>query len=108
MASDKPSEDKKDPIKQDSEESPLGSSPDGGDSTELGDTGLLNPTPEQAPKRKGGRKPVRCLVLPLLLSFFFLFPSFRLTLTIFFTLSLITTNHLFIILFLDHLLGLEL
>lgn len=65
MASDKPtSDDKKDPIKLDSEESPLGSSVDG-ESGEQGEgegegegSGLANP-PEQAPKRKGGRKPVR-------------------------------------------------
>lgn len=60
MASDKPTEDKKDAIKQDSEESPLGSSPDG-ESAEPGEVGMANPTPEQAPKRKGGRKPVRYL-----------------------------------------------
>lgn len=67
MASDKPiCDDKKDPIKLDSEESPLGSSVDG-ESGEPGEgegdgegegSGLANP-PEQAPKRKGGRKPVR-------------------------------------------------
>lgn len=65
MASDKPTcDDKKDPIKLDSEESPLGSSVDG-ESGEPGEgegegegSGLANP-PEQAPKRKGGRKPVR-------------------------------------------------
>lgn len=58
MATGKSSEEhKRDPIKQDSEESPLGSSPDG----ELGEQGdeQANPTPEsQAPKRKGGRKPI--------------------------------------------------
>lgn len=65
MASDKPNcDDKKDPIKLDSEESPIGSSVDGesgepGDGEGEGDgAGLANP-PEQAPKRKGGRKPVR-------------------------------------------------
>ncbi|KAJ4420958.1 hypothetical protein N0V82_004000 [Gnomoniopsis sp. IMI 355080] len=64
MASDKPNcDDKKDPIKLDSEESPIGSSVDGesgepGDGEGEGDgTGLANP-PEQAPKRKGGRKPI--------------------------------------------------
>lgn len=58
MATGKSSEEhKRDPIKQDSEESPLGSSPDG-DLGEQGDD-QANPTPEsQAPKRKGGRKPV--------------------------------------------------
>lgn len=64
MASDKPTcDDKKDAIKLDSEESPIGSSVDG-DSGEPGEgegegegSGLANP-PEQAPKRKGGRKPV--------------------------------------------------
>lgn len=64
MASDKPTcDDKKDPIKLDSEESPIGSSVDG-ESGEPGEgegdgegTGLAIP-PEQAPKRKGGRKPV--------------------------------------------------
>lgn len=68
MASDKPTaEEKKDPIKQDSEESPLGSSLDGdgdgdGEPAESGEQSgnLANPTPEQAPKRKGGRKPVCC------------------------------------------------
>lgn len=64
MATDKPSDDnKKEPIKQDSEESPLGSSPDGegdGEPADSGEQGQALPTPEgQAPKRKGGRKPVR-------------------------------------------------
>lgn len=64
MATDKPSDDnnKKEPIKQDSEESPLGSSPDGegdGEPADSGEQGQAIPTPEgQAPKRKGGRKPV--------------------------------------------------
>lgn len=61
MASDKPSADesRKDPIKPDSEESPAGSTPDG-DTVDAGDQAgsQANPTPEQAPKRKGGRKPV--------------------------------------------------
>lgn len=63
MASDNPRcDDKKDPIKIDSEESPPGSSVDGesGEPGEGdGDSGQPNPTPEQVPKRKGGRKPVR-------------------------------------------------
>ena len=62
MATDKPSDDnnKKEPIKQDSEESPLGSSPEGdGEPVDSGEQGPAVPTPEgQAPKRKGGRKPV--------------------------------------------------
>ncbi|KAK7717490.1 hypothetical protein SLS64_002982 [Diaporthe eres] len=63
MATDKPSDDnKKEPIKQDSEESPLGSSPDGegdGEPADSGEQGQALPTPEgQAPKRKGGRKPI--------------------------------------------------
>lgn len=61
MATDKPSDDnKKEPIKQDSEESPLGSSPEGdGEPADSGEQGQAVPTPEgQAPKRKGGRKPV--------------------------------------------------
>ncbi|KAK7735930.1 hypothetical protein SLS53_007308 [Cytospora paraplurivora] len=59
MATGKSSDDnKRDPIKQDSEESPLGSSPDG-ELGEQGDESHTNPTPEnQAPKRKGGRKPI--------------------------------------------------
>lgn len=63
MATGKSSDDnKRDPIKQDSEESPLGSSPDG-ELGEQGDESHANPTPEnQAPKRKGGRKPV-CHIL---------------------------------------------
>lgn len=62
MATDKPSDDsnKKEPIKQDSEESPIGSSPEGdGEPADSGEQGQAVPTPEgQAPKRKGGRKPV--------------------------------------------------
>ncbi|KAL1871391.1 hypothetical protein Daus18300_004758 [Diaporthe australafricana] len=63
MATDKPSDDnKKEPIKQDSEESPLGSSPDGdgdGEPADSGEQGQAIPTAEgQAPKRKGGRKPI--------------------------------------------------
>lgn len=46
----------------DSEESPPGGSSVDEESGELGEGegegGLANPTPEQAPKRKGGRKPV--------------------------------------------------
>lgn len=71
MASDKTSpNDNKDPIRQDSEESPVGSeSLDGeGDAAEPGESGSqANPTPEQAPKRKGGRKPV-CSGVPLSMS----------------------------------------
>lgn len=52
MASETMSIDKKDPVKEDSEES-IGSSPEG-------EEGQANPTQEtQQPKRKGGRKPVR-------------------------------------------------
>lgn len=74
MATDKPSDDnKKEPIKQDSEESPLGSSPDGegdGEPADSGEQGQALPTPEgQAPKRKGGRKPV-CEHLSLCLASF--------------------------------------
>ncbi|KAG8161478.1 hypothetical protein KVR01_008465 [Diaporthe batatas] len=62
MATDKPSDDsnKKEPIKQDSEESPIGSSPEGdGEPADSGEQGQAVPTPEgQAPKRKGGRKPI--------------------------------------------------
>lgn len=71
MATDKPSDDnKKEPIKQDSEESPLGSSPEGegdGEPADSGEQGQALPTPEgQAPKRKGGRKPVCEHLLALL------------------------------------------
>ena len=73
MATDKPSDDnKKEPIKQDSEESPIGSSPEGegdGEPADSGEQGQAVPTPEgQAPKRKGGRKPVceRSLAFPAL------------------------------------------